>query len=185
MVTGIVGAVRIFAVYVLLLAVGLACAIVFGRQEMLVHVNHRIDAELNERVADLQGVAAAGVDPATGRRLTGVADLLRAGIAQSAPEQNATVIALLDGRPYARLAGTVPYRIDTDPELVARWAQTSPKQLRQRIDSGRSPALRGHSGDRRRATRIAESSSPPSSPVGNEPSSATSPECWSARRASY
>lgn len=128
--------IRIFAVYVLLLAVGLACAIVFGRQEMLVHVNHRIDAELNERVADLQGVAAAGVDPANGRRLTGVTDLLRAGIAQSAPEQNATVIALLDGRPYARLAGPVPYRIDTDPELVARWAQI----VRSSFGSASTPA---------------------------------------------
>ena len=103
---------------------------------MLVHVNHRIDAELNERVADLQGVAAAGVDPANGRRLTGVADLLRSGIAQSAPEQNATVIALLDGRPYARLAGAVPYRIDTDPELVARWAQTA----RSTFGSASTPA---------------------------------------------
>jgi signal transduction histidine kinase len=128
--------IRIFAVYVLLLAVGLACAIVFGRQEMLAHVNHRIDAELSERVADLHGVAATGVDPATGRHLIGVADLLHAGIAQSTPEQNATVIALLDGRPYARLAGAVPYRIDTDPRLIAQWAQTT----RSSIGSASTPA---------------------------------------------
>ena len=120
---------RIFAAYVLLLTAGLAFAILLGRREVLAHVDRRIDAELSERVADLQRVAAAGVDPATGRKLTGVADLLRAGLAHTAPEQNATVIALLDGRAFARLAGTVPYRIDTDPVLVARWSWATSSAL--------------------------------------------------------
>ena len=128
--------VRIFAAYVVLLAIGLGCAIVFGRREMLVHIDGRIDAELSERVADLQHVAGTGVDPATGRRLTDVAQLLDAGIAMSTPEQNATVIAFLDGRPYARLAGPVPYRLDTDPRLAARWATIG----RSRLGSAETPA---------------------------------------------
>ena len=116
--------VRIFAAYVLLLAIGLGCAILFGRREISQHVNHRIDAELGERVADLRAVAKTGVDPTSGRRLTDVAGLLQAGLARSTPEQNAVVIALLDGQPYARLAGPEPYRVEVDKELVARWSAT-------------------------------------------------------------
>jgi signal transduction histidine kinase len=128
--------VRIFAAYVLLLAVGLACAVVFGRHEMLLHVDRRIDAELTERVGDFQSLAAAGIDPATGKHLTSVSALLSAGIAHSTHEQNATVIALLDGRPYARLTGSVPFRIDTDPQLVRRWAAV----IRSTLGSAATPA---------------------------------------------
>lgn len=127
---------RIFAAYVLLLAIGLACAVVFGRREMLLHVNRRIDAELSERITDFQSLASAGIDPATGRRLTTVNELLSAGIAHSTAEQNATVIALLDGRPYKRLAGPVPFEIDTDAKLVGRWAATAHSML----GSAASPA---------------------------------------------
>ncbi len=121
--------VRIFTGFILLLGVGLTMSIVLARRELLIHTNHRIDAELSERVAELQSLAASGIDPATGRRLTSVSELLRAGMARSAPEQNATVVALLDGRAYARLAGTVPYRLDSDPRLVALWSNATTSRL--------------------------------------------------------
>jgi len=110
---------RILAWYVVLLALALAISVITVRQVLIDHINHRIDAELHESAAELGSLALS--HPAD-EKTTSLADLLRAGVRSGVPEQNATLIGLMDGRPFARAPQPVPVRLDLIPNLVTRWA---------------------------------------------------------------
>jgi signal transduction histidine kinase len=111
--------VRILAWYVTLLALGLALAVVAARQVLVAHVNGRIDGELRESAAELSAVARGPTPEDQTRTLAGV---LTTGLGSAIPEQNATLIALQDGRPYAHVGQPVPLRLETVPSLVAAWS---------------------------------------------------------------
>jgi signal transduction histidine kinase len=111
--------VRILAWYVVLLAVGLLLAVVAARQVLVAHVNARIDAELSESAAELSTMARGATPEDQARTLERV---LTTGLGSTIPEQNATLIALRGGQPYARAGQPVPLRLETVPGLVVTWS---------------------------------------------------------------
>src|SRR5665213_3329622 len=113
---------RILGWYVALLAVALLLAVVAVRQVLVDHINHRIDAELQESAGALSALARTGQAPGFDEPITSVAQILSVGVKSGVPEQNATLIGLLDGRPYVHSPQSVPLLLDTLPSLVARWS---------------------------------------------------------------
>jgi two-component system OmpR family sensor kinase len=113
---------RILGWYVALLAVALLLAVVAVRQVLVDHINHRIDAELQESAGALSALARTGQAPGFDEPITSVAQILSVGVKSGVPEQNATLIGLLDGRPYVHSPQSVPLLLDTLPSLVTRWS---------------------------------------------------------------
>ena len=113
---------RILGWYVALLAVALVLAVVIVRQVLVDHINHRIDAELQESAGALSSLARTGLAPGLDEPITSVAQILSVGVKSGVPEQNAALIGLLDGRPYLHSPQSVPLRLDGLPSLVARWS---------------------------------------------------------------
>ena len=113
---------RILGWYVALLALALLLAVVTVRQVLVDHINARIDGELHESAAALFSLSRSAVAPGTDERLTSVAQILSTGVRSGVPEQNATLIGLLDGSPAVRAPQLVPVRLDLIPSLVATWS---------------------------------------------------------------
>jgi len=113
---------RILGVQAGLLALGLLLAMLGARQVLLRQLDERIDRELTDHVTHLQRLAAANVDPETGRPFTGVERLLRVHLADVTVGRNETVLVLVDGRPYGHSLGAPPLRLEDDHHLVALWA---------------------------------------------------------------
>jgi signal transduction histidine kinase len=112
--------VRILAWFVVLLLVALGLSVMAVRQVLVAHINARIDAELRESAAELAVIAAGSAPDEQARTLD---QILAAGVGSGVPEQNAAVIALREGRPYARSAQPVPVRLDAVAGLVAAWSR--------------------------------------------------------------
>jgi two-component system OmpR family sensor kinase len=101
---------------------GLLLAMLGARQVLLGQLDDRIDRELSDQVSRLRSLAAAGVDPDTGRPFTGVERLLRVHLTGLTVGRNETVLVLVGGQPYGRSLGSPPARLEDDPHLVALWA---------------------------------------------------------------
>jgi signal transduction histidine kinase len=87
-----------------------------------VRLDQRIDAELEQEASELQALAI-GADPATGRPFGARADrIFDIYLDRNVPSRNESLITFVDGRPYLRSGQVVPYRLDRDPEFVARVA---------------------------------------------------------------
>lgn len=113
---------RILGVQAGLLALGLLLAMLGARQILLRQLDERIDRELTDQVTRVRDLAAANVDPDTGRPFTGVERLLRVHLADVTVGRNETVLVLVSGRPYGHSLGSPPVRLEGDRRLVALWA---------------------------------------------------------------
>ncbi len=111
---------RIVAWFIGVLALS-TFGLVFVTYEVLqIRLDQTIDAELRQEVAELRKLADA-LDPATGERFTNVKRIFDVFLARNVASKNEALITFLAGEPYLRTAQVVPYRLDGDPELVARW----------------------------------------------------------------
>ena len=116
------GRVRIVGSLVASVAVALGISITISYLIALERLDQRIDQDLAQEVREVAAFAATGIDPVTGRPFTDVGALLRASIERNVVGRNETMIALVNGHPYARDDQDPPLRLDEQPEVVARLA---------------------------------------------------------------
>jgi signal transduction histidine kinase len=114
--------VRLLVWFVLLFTVATVGSVLVVRQLLLYRLDQRIDGELVQETKELR-VLARGNDPETGEPFGGrVRKIFGVFLERNIPSRNEAVITFVDGEPFLRSRQVVPYRLDTDPELVARWA---------------------------------------------------------------
>jgi signal transduction histidine kinase len=114
--------VRLLAWFVLLLAVATVGSVLVVRQLLLFRLDQHIDDELVQETKELR-VLARGNDPETGEPFGGrVRKIFEVFLERNIPSRNEAVITFVNGKPFLRSRQVVPYRLDKDPELVARWA---------------------------------------------------------------
>jgi len=119
---------RIVAWFIGVLAVATFALVFVTYEVLLIRLDQRIDAELQQEAAELRRLAT-GSDPATGEpfgpRVRRVFDVF---LQRNIPSPNEALITFVAGRPYKRSAPVVPYRLDQDAELVARWSSLAQPQ---------------------------------------------------------
>ena len=113
---------RIVAWFIGVLALSTIGLVVVTYEVIQFRLDQRIDADLQQEVAELRALAEDGEDPDTGRPFAGAKQIFDVYLANNVPSRNEALITFLAGEPYLRSAPVVPYRLDRDPELVARWA---------------------------------------------------------------
>jgi two-component system OmpR family sensor kinase len=113
---------RILAVWVPIIALALAGSIVATRQVLLARADERIAGELSQEIEELRRFAREELNPATGRPWSRVEQVLALNLSRNIPEENQTMLAFVDGRPYRRSAQRPPARLDTDRRFVAEVA---------------------------------------------------------------
>ena len=107
--------------YVLLLAVAIAASILVVRRVLTVQIDRRIDDALVQETDELRSLAG-GRDPVTGQRFRGdVERIFEVFLERNIPARNETYITFVGGEPFRRSLQGVPYRLDRDEGLVARW----------------------------------------------------------------
>jgi two-component system OmpR family sensor kinase len=112
---------RVIAGYVGLLSLAMLASIVVASAALENRLDERIDAELVRETRELRQLAS-GNDPETGEPFgTRVRRVFQVYLERNVPSRNEVLITLVDGEPYLRSAGAIPYRLDQDPELVALW----------------------------------------------------------------
>jgi two-component system OmpR family sensor kinase len=123
---------RVLAWFVGLLVVATLASVLVTRQVLLSRLDQRIDAELVQESDELRRLASDGVDPATGQRFgPSVKRIFQIYLERNVPSANEALITFVDGKPFLRSAQVVPFRLDQDRDLVARWGAV------QRPDRGR------------------------------------------------
>jgi signal transduction histidine kinase len=85
-------------------------------------LNDRVDSSLKTEVDEFRAVAAAGIDPTTGKPFTSVAQLLRVALQKQAPDRDETFLTLLNGRPQWVPRGERFLKLEQERALVARMA---------------------------------------------------------------
>ena len=114
---------RIVAWFIGLLALATVASVLVTREVLLIRLDQRIDAELVQETEELRRLAR-GNDPATGEPFGGrVERIFRAYLDRKVPSRNEAFITFVGGVPYYRSRPVIPYRLDRDPELIARWAK--------------------------------------------------------------
>jgi two-component system OmpR family sensor kinase len=112
---------RIVAWFVGLLLLATGSSVLVTHEVLLIRLDQRIDAELVQEAAELRRLAS-GNDPETGRPFgQEVRRMFEVYLQRNVPSRHEALITFVDGRPFLRSRQVVPYRLDTDPELVARW----------------------------------------------------------------
>lgn len=113
--------VRVLTGYVALLTVATLVSIVIAREALERRLDQRIDSELVQESRELRQLAT-GNDPETGEPFRGrVARIFEVYLARNVPSRNEALLTFVDGEPFLRSSQVVPYRLDQDAELVARW----------------------------------------------------------------
>jgi signal transduction histidine kinase len=113
---------RIVAWFIGFLAVTTVAVVLVTYEVLLIRLDQRIDAELQQEAAELRRLAE-GRDPATGEPFGARAErIFDVFLQRNVPSPNEALITFVGGEPYKRSAVVVPYRLDEDPELVARWS---------------------------------------------------------------
>lgn len=116
---------RILAWFIGLLALATLASVLVTREVLRLRIDERIDDELVQEAAELRRFAR-GNDPETGEPFgPRVERILEAYLQGNVPSRHEALITFVDGRPYLRSRQVVPYQLDADPGLVARWAEVS------------------------------------------------------------
>jgi two-component system OmpR family sensor kinase len=112
---------RVIAWFIGVLALATLASVLVTREVLLIRLDQRIDGELVQESEELRRFAR-GNDPATGRPFgSDVGRILEVYLQRNVPSRNEALISFVGGQPFLRSRQVVPYRLDTDPELVARW----------------------------------------------------------------
>jgi two-component system, OmpR family, sensor kinase len=130
---------RVLAWFVVLLTATTLASVLVTRQVLLSRLDQRIHAELVQESGELRKLAAGGVDPETGKPLgSDVKRIFEVFLERNVPSPNEALITFVDGKPFLRSAQVVPFRLDQDPELAARWgAVNAPDRDRIQTPAGR------------------------------------------------
>lgn len=114
--------VRVLAGYIGIFAVATIVSIVIAREALERRLDQRIDAELVQESRELRQLAR-GNDPATGQPFRArVERIFEVYLARNVPSRNEVLLTFVDGEPFLKSGGEMPYELDQDPELVRRWA---------------------------------------------------------------
>ncbi len=129
---------RTLAFFVTLLALAIASTVLVTRTVLLVRLDQRIDTELTQEAAELRRLTS-GNDPETGQpfgpRPRRIFDVF---LSRNIPSRHEAMITFVGGEPYIRSRQVVPYRLDREPDLVARWGSlTQPERGRAQTPAGR------------------------------------------------
>jgi signal transduction histidine kinase len=129
---------RIAAWFICFFALSMGASVLVIYEVLLIRLDQRIDADLKQEVAELRKLVDT-TDPETGKRFGPRAGrIFTVYLQRNVPSKNEALITFVDGRPYRRSIQIVPYRLDTDPELVARWADLkAPDRGRVNTPAGR------------------------------------------------
>jgi signal transduction histidine kinase len=123
---------RIAAWFIGFFALAMGASVFVVYQALLIRLDQRIDEDLRQEVAELDRLTR-GRDPNTGRPFrTDTKRIFTVYLQRNVPGENEALITFFDGKPFRKSRQPVPYNLDTDPTLVARWAM-----LRRRSDRGR------------------------------------------------
>jgi two-component system OmpR family sensor kinase len=123
-------------------AIALGLSITVSYLIAIQRLDQRIDRDLTQEVREVAAFAATGIDPVTARPFTDVGALLRASIERNVVGRNETMIALVNGQPYARDDQDPPLRLDEQPEVVARLAAATQPGL-DTVDTARGAVRYG------------------------------------------
>jgi two-component system, OmpR family, sensor kinase len=105
---------------------------------LLIRLDQRIDAELTQEAAELASLAG-GKDPETGTAFgPNARRIFEVYLERNVPSRNEALITFVGGKPFLRSRPVVPYRLDRDPELVARWSAVRQPQ-RDRVETPAGP----------------------------------------------
>ena len=129
---------RFLAAFIGLLVLSVVSSVLVTRTILLVRLDQRIDSDLTEEAAELRSLAQ-GNDPETGRPFdTDARRIFEVYLEREVASPYEAFLTFVDGRPYERSRVVVPYRLDRDPELVARWTGlTQPDRDRVETPAGR------------------------------------------------
>ena len=129
---------RVLAWFIGLLAAATAAFVVVTYEVLLIRLDQRVDAELAQEAGELRRLAT-GNDPETGRPFgTRVRRIFDVYLERNVPSRQEAFLTFVDGRPFQRTTSVVPYRLDRDPELVARWGRLrEPERGRVETPAGR------------------------------------------------
>lgn len=129
---------RLIASSIVLLALA-AAASVFVVRIILVHrIDREIDNDLTREAQELTQLST-GNDPQTGQPFEGrVRRIFNVFLDGNIPGRAEVQVAYVDGQPFLRSPEEVPYRLDRDADLTARWATLTESQ-RGRIDTPAGP----------------------------------------------
>jgi two-component system, OmpR family, sensor kinase len=112
---------RILVYVIGLLALATVLFVAVTTTVLEIRLGNRIDAELSQETAELRQLVR-GTDPETGEPFgNDVRRIFDVYFERNVPSRNEALIAFVGGQPYTRSDPVVPYRLDLDPELVARW----------------------------------------------------------------
>jgi signal transduction histidine kinase len=113
---------RIVVWFIGVLALSTLLSVLVTRAVLDIRLDQRIDSELIQEAAELRRLAVRN-DPETGEPFgQNVRRIFEAYLARNVPSRHEALITFVDGEPFLRSAPVAPYRLDRDPELVARWA---------------------------------------------------------------
>jgi signal transduction histidine kinase len=113
---------RLLASFVGLLAFATLASVLAARALVLAELDERISAELVQETRELRRLAH-GNDPETGEPFAGrVKRVFDVYLERNIPSRNEAFLTFVDGEFYDRSDAAAPYRLDTDPELLAHWA---------------------------------------------------------------
>ena len=112
---------RIVAWLIGVLALSTVLMVVVTYEVLGYRLDQRIDAELRQEAAELRALAGTR-DPKTSEAFTNIRRIFDVYLVRNVPSRNESLITFLAGEPYLRSRQVVPYRLDADPALVARWA---------------------------------------------------------------
>jgi two-component system, OmpR family, sensor kinase len=128
--TGLRGApwslrIRLVAWFIGVLTLALLASVFVTRQVLHVRLDQRIDRELNQEAAELRALAR-GNDPATGEPFgERVRRIFQVYLQRNIASRHEMFVTFAGGTPHLYSPADVPYRLDRDPELVARWGRVA------------------------------------------------------------
>lgn len=112
---------RLVAGFGLFLLLALSLSLFTARWVLLARLDARIDAALAQEVEELRALSET-IDPETEQPLgEDVRRLFEVYLQNNVPMDHEAIVTYVDGAPYLRSRPVVPYRLDQDASLTARW----------------------------------------------------------------
>jgi signal transduction histidine kinase len=113
---------RIVTWFIAVLALSTVGLVVVTYEVTQLRLDQRIDADLRQEIKELRKLSDLGNDPLTSKRFTTVKRIFDVYLARNVASNHEVLITFAAGEPYLKTRQPVPYELDRDREIVARWA---------------------------------------------------------------